>query len=190
MLTLPGQQESGDKCLVQEFEGGAFLAVVDALGHGREAAAVADIAIKSLSNRTDETLNSLFLRCHLLMRGLRGVTMSLAIFDWKRQTLGWLGIGNVSGVVINADTGAHPRVQPLLVRSGVVGDHMPVLSPSVMPFQPGDMLVLTTDGVSPNFMEMLPSRLAPQALADQILKGYAKNNDDAAVLVLRMNGVK
>jgi serine phosphatase RsbU (regulator of sigma subunit) len=173
---------------VQDFEGGAFVVVVDALGHGREASAVADIAINSLSSRTDETLNSLFLRCHLLMRGLRGVTMSLGIFDWKRHSLAWLGIGNVSGVVINADTGAHPRVQPLLVRSGVVGDHMPALSPSVIPFQPGDTLVLATDGIAPNFMDLLPSTLAPQALADRILNGYAKNNDDAAVLVLRMKG--
>jgi len=37
-MPLAGESESGDCCVVKAFDKGVLVAVVDALGHGREAA--------------------------------------------------------------------------------------------------------------------------------------------------------
>jgi negative regulator of sigma-B (phosphoserine phosphatase) len=188
LLTLPGETHSGDKHAIQEFDGGALVALVDALGHGDGAADVADVAVKMLEQHANESLGSLLTRCHMAMRGTRGGTISMASFNFREQTMTWLGIGNVTGVVMYADSRVTPRVQSLLVRGGLVGDYLPALYPSSIRLSRGDTLILTTDGIRDQFIELLPSTLEPQLLAERILRGYAKHSDDATVVVFRFNG--
>jgi serine/threonine protein phosphatase PrpC len=109
----------------------------------------------------------------------------MARFDRDRRTMTWLGVGNVAGVLAHADPRLVPRVNPLLVLSGVVGDRLPELFPRALEIHPGDTLVLATDGIRDDFTEVLPSLLDPQALADRILGAYAKRDDDALVVVVR-----
>src|SRR5436190_181140 len=99
-LTLPGEHECGDRYLVEPFEGGALVALVDALGHGSEAARAAEAAVVTLGRNAKESLEVLLQRCHAGIRGTRGATISLALFDWRQRTMTWLGIGNVVGVLM------------------------------------------------------------------------------------------
>ncbi len=187
-LTLPGEHECGDKYVVEPFEGGALVAVVDALGHGREAARVADAAVATLVPNAKENLDVLMQRCHSSIRETRGATMSLASFDWRQRTMTWLGVGNVVGVLMRNFQKTSPRIESLLVRAGVVGYQLPDPHPLVMPIEPGDTLILATDGVRDLFTEILPAVIEPQRLANRILTTYAKHRDDATVLVFRCNG--
>lgn len=188
-MTLPGERESGDKYLVEIFDGGALVAVIDALGHGHAAAHTANVAARTLSRHMRERPEFLIARCHEEMRGTRGAAISIACFDSRRRIVTWLGVGNVTGVLVGADGQGESRPQELLVRGGVVGDRIPEeLSPSVLPIAPGDTLVLATDGVRHYFTEILPAAIEPQPLAERILNGYAKRSDDAVALVFRFNG--
>jgi len=62
---------------------------------------------------------------------------------------------------------------------------MPPPHASVVPVHAGDVLVLLTDGVRPDFGAELALRQPPQRLADQLLARHSKGNDDALVLVAR-----
>ena len=59
----------------------------------------------------------------------------------------WLGVGNVEGVLIRADTRATPAAESVLLRGGVVGYQLPALQASVVPVSRGDLLILATDGI-------------------------------------------
>lgn len=188
-MMLAGERESGDRYVVNTFDGGALVAVIDALGHGHAAALAADVAVRTLSQHEREAPDFLIERCHDQMRGTRGAAISLACFDSGRRVVSWLGIGNVTGVLMVADGQGESRPRELLVRGGVVGDRIPEeLNPSVFPIAPGDTLIIATDGVRHYFTEILPTAAEPQQLAERILNSYAKHSDDAAVLVFRFNG--
>lgn len=187
-LARPGERESGDCHVVADFAGGVLVAMIDALGHGHPAALAAEVAAGLLARHANEPPRALIERCHEALRGLRGAAMSVASFDWRQRTLTWLGVGNVEGLFVCADRDARPRVQPLLLRGGVVGDRLPELRPLTLPVSPGDVLVLATDGVRETFGQLLPSAAPPGALAQRILDEHARRDDDAAVLVFRVDG--
>jgi len=186
---LPGQTESGDRFLVKPFPDGALVAVVDALGHGHRAAQISAQAIDTLSQYAQDTVTGLVVRCHAALRRAYGATMSLASFDWRSQRMTWLGIGNVTGVVIPQLIEVGAPVRRLLVRGGVVGGDLPELDPVAVALAPGDTLVMATDGIQERFADAmadtLPYTLPPQPLAEHILRRYAKSTDDALVLVAR-----
>jgi negative regulator of sigma-B (phosphoserine phosphatase) len=184
-MPLAGQNACGDQCVVETFEGGAMASMIDALGHGPEAAQVADAAAQVLSRDFRRDPVALIERCHAELRGTRGAAISIAAFDAAQATLTWVGVGNVAGTLLSADTRARPR--ELLTYGGVVGDRLPELTPSVLTVAAGDVLVLATDGVARHAELVLPPTADPQWLADRILDRFTKRTDDAAVMVLRIN---
>jgi phosphoserine phosphatase RsbX len=187
-LPLPGETESGDRCVVEVFETGALAVVIDALGHGPEAAHAADVAVRVLEGHPREKPGVLLHLCHEQMRDTRGAAISVASLDWPRRTMTWLGVGNVMGVLVRADPEVNPRIKELVVQGGVVGYQLPNLYPLEVQVAPGDILILATDGVRSDFTEILPAAMNPQRLADRILKDFATRSDDALVLVFHCGG--
>src|SRR5579871_4205981 len=100
---MPGQKVSGDQYLIKPFATGIFLAAVDGLGHGDEATAAARCAVTTLANHVEEPLIFLAHRCNEALVNTRGVVMTMASLNLVNQTITWMGIGNVEGVLIRAD---------------------------------------------------------------------------------------
>src|SRR5690606_24898882 len=61
---LAGQASSGDRAVIVPFPGGALVAVIDGLGHGKEACEAAAEAEQVLVAAPYEPVDSLMLRCH------------------------------------------------------------------------------------------------------------------------------
>ncbi len=183
---IPGQRHSGDKCLVKGVPAGALLAAVDGLGHGREAAAAAGIAVGVLRHHAREPLLDLVSQCHEALRDSRGVVMSLARYNAHEGTLSWVGVGNVRGVVIRSPSSRGKDPLRLLTRAGVVGAHLPSLHVATVPVQAGDTLVLVTDGIAGDFDRDLDGLAPVRTLADGILARHGRPTDDALVLVGRI----
>lgn len=184
-LPQAGERDCGDRCLVENFSGGTVVAAIDALGHGPEAARAAELAVAVLRQHLDVNPETMLEHCHASLRGTRGAAISVAVLDAARGSMSWIGIGNVCGVLVRADTG---RVEQLLVRAGVVGHKLPELRSSRIPVARGDLLVLATDGVRREFTEMLRASTDPRLLAERLLDKYASRNDDALVLAFRCGG--
>jgi phosphoserine phosphatase RsbX len=187
-MALAGQAESGDSHVVKELPQGVLVAVVDGLGHGHEAAAAAMEAVATLERHAQEPVVSVVKHCHEALRLTRGVVMSLAMFHRLDQTMTWLGVGNVEGLLVRASPAGAPQRKMLLLRGGVVGDQLPPLSAAILPVKPGDTLILATDGIRTGFAYDLSMNDTPQQLAGRILATHAKGTDDALVLVARYIG--
>src|SRR5579872_3590146 len=89
MRSLAGQTSSGDRCLVAPLPNGVLIAVIDGLGHGDEAAAVADMAVAALRRYAGEPVTRLLRQCHEALQETRGVVMSLAWLNAENNTLSW-----------------------------------------------------------------------------------------------------
>ena len=182
---LAGQQESGDLQFVRVDSHEALVAVVDGLGHGEEAAAAARIAIATIAEHPGESPIALVQHCYEKLRYTRGVVMSLAALRTEDDTMTWIGVGNVEGLLLHWDGHAIPIQEGLLLRPGVVGDRQPRLIASVIQIAAGDLLIFTTDGIRPGFTHKISPRDFPQQIADRILVEFGQETDDALVVVVR-----
>jgi Stage II sporulation protein E (SpoIIE). len=195
-LAMSGQTESGDGYIVAPNPFGVLVGVVDGLGHGLEAGAVAIIAVATLQAHAHESIISLMIRCHQALIKTRGAVMSLASFNAREKTLTWLGVGNVEGVLLRVDPKAKPAYEWMLLRAGLVGYQLPPLRASVIPLTRGDTLILFTDGIFSKAIDELTvsdsstelRKASPQQVADHLLTRYTKGTDDALVLVARYVG--
>jgi phosphoserine phosphatase RsbX len=184
----PGESGCGDVPVIVVGRDRALVAAVDGLGHGNEAAAAATTASSCVRAGVDESIEALFTRCHRALRATRGAVMSVAIFDSSRDSMAWVGVGNVQGVLLRREaTGYHEET--LLLRSGVIGSGaLPTMRAEVLHVAKGDTLIFVTDGIDRNFGRDLAAIQAPQHAAESILARYGKKDDDALVLVARYRG--
>jgi hypothetical protein len=182
---MPGYSESGDRHVYRALPRGVLVAAIDGLGHGSHAAAAAAAACRVLESSPGESVIGLVRRCHERLKDTRGVTMSLAWFDFAGSLLTWLGVGNVQGFLLPVD---HPWIRPeetLLLRPGVVGSQLPPLQAALLPLSYGDTLVFATDGIESNFDHGPIRNHVPQQAADNLLSMFAKSNDDALLVIAR-----
>ena len=185
---LPGETSSGDLHVVQRAGHRVLVGVLDALGHGEDAAAAARAGAAVLSEYAGEPLPELIQRCHRALIGTRGAVISLAAFDRDEGSMTWLGIGDVEGVLVLADADVGPTHTTLVTRGGIVGGGYPAARPWVIPVSAGDTLVITTDGIRSGIAGGVPMVGAVQQVADSILARGFKGRDDALVLVARYVG--
>ena len=185
---MRGETECGDRHAVVAREAVALVAAVDGGGHGREAAVAAQTAVAVLERHADEGVLALVNLCHEALKRTRGATMSLAVFDGRQDSLTWLGVGNVEGVVFQPLRGGGFRRETLFLRGGSLGHTLPRLVPKSVPVKPGDVLIFTTDGVR---AQADLDRLLldpPQQIAERICSQYGKDTDDRLALVVRYLG--
>lgn len=180
----PLETDSGDQYVVAPLPDGLLLAVIDGLGHGVRAATAARAAVAALTGSPSNDLTTLMARCHAAVSGTRGVVMTLAAVDTSRRTLAWVGIGNVTGVLVHPGHSAHtPKRDHLHLRGGVVGYNLPRPRLFTTLVAPGDVLVLATDGIRSGFADSITASQPAQAIADHILAQHGRGTDDALALV-------
>src|SRR5207244_10974864 len=136
--TLAGEVQSGDKHVVKVFPHGALLAALDGLGHGEEAAAAANMAARVLQASENESVISMLKRCHEKLRSTRGVVVSLAAFNAVDETMTRVGVGNVEGILLQADPAGNPGYEYPALRRGGVGRRLPLVHAAIVPVQRGD----------------------------------------------------
>src|SRR5690242_17095129 len=90
---MAGQTISGDLHVVEPFDGGFLLAVIDGVGHGDEAHTVAEVAADVMRKSAGEPVISLVKRCHEALGKTRGAVMTLAAVDIPGNTVTWMGVG-------------------------------------------------------------------------------------------------
>jgi phosphoserine phosphatase RsbX len=188
---LPGEYASGDQGIAIGIDDRAALfGVVDGLGHGPDAAAAALRAVDTVKRASAERLEVLVQLCHRVLDGTRGVAMTLARVDFAASTLSWTGVGNVTAdLVAKVPTGLQVRSSARLT-GGIVGYRMPEIRPAqVLPIRPGDLLVITTDGIAEDYLDHIDFASSAVVIAEGLLGKHAKKTDDAMVLAARHRGV-
>jgi phosphoserine phosphatase RsbX len=187
---LPGEHVSGDQPIAIDIGGGAALfGVMDGLGHGPAAATAALRAVDALKHAHTERLEVLVQVCHRELSGTRGVAMTLARVDYADSTLSWSGVGNVTAnLVVKDATGVHIRSSARLA-AGIVGYRIPEIKPAqVISLHGGDLIVIASDGITEDHLDHIDFATSATVIADEILRKYAKESDDAMVLAARHRG--
>jgi len=182
---LPGEVRSGDRAVLVAYEGGALVAAIDGLGHGKEAADAADVAAGVLTASPDEEPVRLLEACHAALARTRGVVMTLAWFDLVGASMSWTGVGNVEGRLVHPGAGPHSPTQGALTKGGVVGYNLPSIRVTGTELEDGDVMVLATDGIDSRFARAITAGGSAQRIADRILAAHGKASDDALVVVVR-----
>ena len=187
---LPTEYTSGDRGIAVDLGGEAALfGLVDGLGHGPEAATAALRAIDVVKSASFKRLEVLLQLCHRTLEGTRGVAMTLARIDFATGTLEWTGVGNVAAeLVAKAPTGLQVRSSARLT-AGIIGYRSPEIKPAqVVSMRPGDLLVMSTDGIEEDYLEHIDFAASATSIAEELLGKHAREIDDAMVLTARHRG--
>jgi negative regulator of sigma-B (phosphoserine phosphatase) len=185
---IAGEERSGDLAVIELLADGALVAAVDALGHGRAAAAAAEAAGVVLREFAAAPPHALVERCHEALRETRGAALSLAAFSASRRDLTWIGVGNVEGRLVRAAPAGAETLASLVNTPGTLGATLPPVSATTVPVERGDTVLFATDGVRRDFADELELTGAAQGIADRILREHGRNGDDALVVVARLLG--
>ena len=89
-----GEAVAGDAALAVDLPGGVLAGLMDGLGHGRDAAAVALAAIRHLKARPAADVAAVLTGLHECLRGTRGAAAAVA-FAAADGSVAWTGVGNV-----------------------------------------------------------------------------------------------
>ena len=179
----PGEACNGDAWQVDWHEGRCRVAIVDGLGHGELAANAASFALRALEAQPELSPEASLRVCHAALRSTRGAAISLALIDPMLRQLTYCGVGNTEASLLVDGHWVH-----LVAYRGIVGATLPRLRSFSHALGLDWMLIMYTDGIRSRFRhEALADAAAhkPQTLADAILRGWARETDDATVLVAR-----
>lgn len=182
-VPLRGEEECGDAWAVEALPGRLVVLLVDGLGHGPEAAAAALAATSVFRDVAAKAPETMLAAMHTALHATRGAALSVTIVDQARRTARFCGVGNVDGRVITADSNRH-----LIPQNGIVGHTMPLTQPVDVPWPIHGCLVMHSDGITSRWNAgSYPGLLArhPALLAGVLFRGFARERDDATVLVLR-----
>jgi anti-sigma regulatory factor (Ser/Thr protein kinase) len=179
----PGERDSGDHATFVRTPTSLLLAVVDGLGHGSPAREAAVLAIATLREHSDRELPALLEACDGALVGTRGVAASAVRVAWARE-IAHAGVGNVG-------THLHGQGATRFVSTnGVLGirQAIPRIRVERAVHAPGQVLVMFTDGITTRLdLTLEPGLLGepPLVIAHHVLARYARETDDALVLVAR-----
>ncbi|RLB95509.1 MAG: stage II sporulation protein E (SpoIIE) [Deltaproteobacteria bacterium] len=178
------QHYSGDTGLVVDSGDTVFLALADALGHGREAWTSAEIVRRYMEKNHRMDLAELVegLHDHVRRKGARGAVIGLCRLEKKTGALRYLSIGDIT----IRKFGATPKT--LVSFPGIVGEATRTLRPKATGLDDGDVLALYSDGVKYHFgVKDYPLILKHDAgtIARNLIEKFGKDHDDASCIVLR-----
>ena len=176
-IPKPGEVYNGDAVLVRQDEERqqTMIAVIDGLGHGKDAAEAARAAVERLTLLSLGTPVLDAMRAvHDELRGSRGAAATLVMVDGFR--LESCAVGNVQLMCVNCNV-------PLVLSAGILGHQVAKFRIASCEIKAGARLALLSDGISTRFRLEEHRHLDPKAACELIMRNHRRREDDATVLV-------
>ena len=166
------------------------LCIIDGLGHGIFAKEAARAALDYVGGHVNLPLNKIFSGCNEYIRQTWGVAMGIAVVTYNPSVLTYAGIGNTRIKIIRKVEQGNSYLRSFLLTGnyGIVGTGYKNIFSETISMEPGDLVIMYTDGVKETidisgYDKLLFADL--QMLAEKIIKDWSHNTDDAAVLTYR-----
>jgi anti-sigma regulatory factor (Ser/Thr protein kinase) len=182
-VALRGEAECGDAWSVVAGKQRISVLLVDGLGHGTEAAAAATAATTTFLEIANGSPQATLIALDAAMQETRGAALSVVAIDTTLRQMQFSGVGNVDGRVLAGGTSEH-----LIPQNGIVGHGMPAPRSISVAWPVGSRLVMHSDGILPRWRVDAyegSATIHPGLLAGLIYRDFARDRDDATVLVLR-----
>lgn len=182
--TMPGERACGDAVSIYPAEDWLTVLVVDGLGHGSQAHEASAAAVAHVTQRLEENpgvaIESLMQTCHKKLAGTRGAAVGICRLEPDQGALRFCGVGNITMT-------SHPSRRGMGVSlAGVVGYRMRKVKEFVCELEPGDLIVLFSDGISTSLSLRTIAKQPLEAMMDTVLDGWAKDHDDATFVAIRL----
>lgn len=177
---------NGDAFVIKRWSENLLVGIIDGLGHGPFAHRAALTATNYVTSHFDQPLDQIFRGTGRACRATRGVVMALARFDWGQGQMTFAAVGNIEVRVFPGSPSFN-----VTMRRGIVGLNAPNPVVSEHSWSPDRLFVLHSDGVRTHWDWKEFPALAdqpPAAIAQELLRCLAKENDDATVLAVRSAG--
>ncbi len=179
---MNGLTSCGDAAVVSLQDGVHLFAVIDALGHGPDAAKSA-LRVSTLAHQlASRPLKDVFDACDRVLAGYRGVVMSAV--QVRDGSAVFAGIGNV-------DLVGPPEARRPACVAGVLGQGLRTFREYPLSVVPGDRWVLVSDGVRGRSLPKALDSVRPfptEKAAKELLTLAGREDDDACVLVMDFEG--
>ena len=182
-LAKPGEQICGDGWTQVAQADRQVLLLADGLGHGLDAAAAAQAAVQVLREHPALAPAALIEAAHAALRSTRGAALAAAELNPGQQAVRFAGVGNIAGVVFNAGSRRH-----LVSHNGTVGHTLRKVQEFSVPWSPGALLILHSDGLATHWdLTAYPGLVGrdPSLIAGVLYRDYTRGRDDVTVLVLK-----
>ncbi len=177
-----GERVSGDTVVIEQRDEILFLAIVDALGHGPQANAVANQAERFLRNGWSSDVLDTMHRLHSALKGTIGAAAGLCVVDRVTREMRYAGVGNT---VLRTFGSQATR---LISADGIIGSRFRTPAVQTTPLNESGTILLYTDGVSDHFdVEQYPQIIyhSASAIARKIVDRFGKPYDDATCMAMR-----
>ncbi len=173
-----GLHACGDAVVDASAPGWRLLAVIDALGHGPDAARSAQSAQVAAQNAVGQPLSAVFSAVHHSLARLRGVVMSAILIEGEAAV--FAGVGNV-------ELFGPPGVNRPITMAGTLGGGAYRFRPFPLLLRPGQRWALASAGIKTREGAALFLKLvaAPaQEMVDALIERASRPHDDVAVLII------
>jgi serine phosphatase RsbU (regulator of sigma subunit) len=163
-----------------------MLALIDGLGHGAAARAVSAVAEDWLRENAGPEVAPVTDRLCERLRKTDGAAVGLCFLDHATGRVTYAGIGST----VLRFFSQH-REGRLVSRDGIAGKTSVAAKAYSAQLQPGDLLLLYSDGVRTHFrIEEWPEALTeePAVVARSVVLRFGKSHDDAACIAARWQG--
>ncbi len=177
-----GQRVSGDTVVIEHRDDILFLAIVDALGHGPQANAVANKAEQFLCNNWSSDVLDTMQRLHSDLKETIGAGAGLCVVDRITRKARYIGVGNTVLRTFGS------RTTRLISTDGIIGIRFRTPNLQTAPLSESDIMLLYTDGVSDRFDVAQYPQIRyhnASAIAHQIVERFGKPYDDATCMAMR-----
>ena len=183
-LSFPGEELCGDGWAGRETGDRLELMVSDGLGHGDAAALASQRASETFLDDHGRSPVESIERLHAALRPTRGAAIAVAHLDRASKSVRFAGIGNIGAVMWSPEK----RARSLVSRHGIVGHGTIQPREERVPWLPGGVLVLHSDGVG-NRWSLDHYRGAANrssaVLAALLWRDFGRTTDDATAVVAR-----
>jgi hypothetical protein len=174
-----GEVDCGDAFLVLDGDI-TLVVVVDGLGHGPKAREAALRFVELADHQRRSSPQQILEAGNAALSGTRGVAAMVARLDCLGGTIDVAGVGNIELRAISKFP-----ITPIST-PGIVGRPVRTIREFHYPLSTGDLLVLSSDGISRRAEIAQYSGLDLDAMAEALLQEYGSTHDDATCVVVRM----
>jgi hypothetical protein len=176
------EKECGDTGIIKEFDNKIFAAVVDVLGHSKNAYQLTLVIEKFIEAHYRENLTGIMRDLHVHIKGSVGAAGILCLLDLDSGQLEYTGIGNLTIRIFGTEN------KRLLPGDGVIGYTMSTPKEKMVTLAPGDVLLVHSDGIQAHFeAEEYPGiyRQTAREIAEGVINRFNKGIDDAICFALK-----
>lgn len=185
-INYPGEKLCGDGYYIKQTNKGFQIFVGDGLGHGESANEAVETAIKAFRQTVETEPTAILRDIHTKVKKTRGVVATIASVDYKSEVWNICGIGNINTRIYNG-----LENKTYTPYNGIIGHNIPrTINNTAIPYKRHQIIIMHSDGLRTRWnLTDLTSifKQSPNIIASAIYKENVRGNDDATILVGKIN---